>query len=505
MKITNGKFKGYYVYLPDELYKRAKELILPQNINIDFLIILLHLIYQKSIENKKIENNGYIRLYSSYLRGLDFRENGIYYRYNEHIEFLKENKIIELIDHSISKSESRGFRIHSDIFQKNKQTEKVYLQSNKIKTKLEKRINTRKNEVRTELPHLSKWLDDESNKLQIDEVNALKFIKREYSNHDSKEYKHREMFIKEFEMNKTTFSRDGKDNRLHTVMSRLPKDLKPFVTFDNIPIVEIDIKNSQPFILGYLILNSILKNNETSFSKLIFRKINNPIKTKYYNKKINKNYRINIKYINNISISLQNISSELNFTELIGYIDLVKCKQIYETISEKLYEKGIIKDVLSTNRNNSSFSVNLFDKKEKRIIEKYFQSKRDAAKKITLNALYSKPKPKKENDTIKGFFSLIPSVYKFVNAFKQDDYKLFSILMQRIEAKAMLDNVTKKIAKNHPEMLLFTRHDSICTTIDFKDILEKEMQLYLNEYFEMHVNIDKEFWNKEKEFDLIAC
>ena len=114
-------------------------------------------------------------------------------------------------------------------------------------------------------------------------------------------------------------------------------------------------------------------------------------------------------------------------------------------------------------------------------------------KKITLNALYASPK-KSGVKALESFKQLFPEVSKILDVMKQNNKNELPILMQRIEARCVLDSCSKKVAEKYPEMLLISRHDSLSTTVDCFDILHSQFQKLLTDYFGVEVIVGKESW-----------
>ena len=56
----------------------------------------------------------------------------------------------------------------------------------------------------------------------------------------------------------SVFSREGRDDRLHTIFTHMPSDLLKFVRFNNQEFVEADIKSSQP-LLATIFIDVIVK------------------------------------------------------------------------------------------------------------------------------------------------------------------------------------------------------------------------------------------------------
>jgi HNH endonuclease/NUMOD4 motif len=103
---------------------------------------------------------------------------------------------------------------------------------------------------------------------------------------------------------------------------------------------------------------------------------------------------------------------------------------------------------------------------------------RENTKKEVMRIFYSDPR--KENipfyEPCKKFERHFPVTYQLFKAIKANDYTLLPVLLQRIESFIVIDTICKQINKNHPEIPLFTIHDSIVTTEDNKDVAEAIMR-----------------------------
>jgi hypothetical protein len=67
---------------------------------------------------------------------------------------------------------------------------------------------------------------------------------------------------------------DKKGNRVHTNLTNLASDLRSFITYEDRKLGQVDLKNSQPFLLNLIIKNRInlMKQNEVD-EYMQFKKI----------------------------------------------------------------------------------------------------------------------------------------------------------------------------------------------------------------------------------------
>lgn len=505
MKISTRK-GNYFVNLPTLLYSDLKKCCENQdNIDIDLAAFLLHLIIKGTFKNKDNEQNGWVRLCYENL----VKYNNKQYKHPEHFDFLEYHGFIETTTHingiDGKKNTCIGYRIKDQYLNNDDLSslltldgstgyQKHKITNDKIKRSQHKYIQRRRVEAKHNTEHLTKWLD--STDFTINKDEAIKFIEHKYSAKKDVIKKAKRLHdIDKFDTALTAYSRDGKDDRLHHYFVQCGSDLKQFVRFRGQPLKEIDIKSSQPFIYTYILEVVIeivtkyddIKECTKQLTTVLNRLINNTGRGYYID---NRYHKVGIKNMIYYTIKTIKTLTPLDFVEIYNFIKLVRDGGIYEYVSEQLFALGSIKYV------NDKYITKLIEEVSKGCyIQKEFEfdTLRDCAKKITLNALYSSP----NNDKVAAvnhFLSLFPAVAKILAALKKSNYKDLPILMQRIEAKCILDHCSKKVAKKYPKLPLICRHDSLSTTVDWSDILEQEFTELLNNYFGMEVKVGISDW-----------
>jgi hypothetical protein len=499
MKISTTK-GDYFISLPKPLYKGLKTISTQKdNINFDLLAILTHLILTNRYADKNFKDGKeWVHLSAQILRA---NYDTTKYKSSEHINFLIENEIIEMIPHyhnaKEKKGKSRGYRIHQNYFdtKENKHIslfdsafQIIPISESGIKKKCLKRIQGRKQNANRIIGNLTNWLN--SGKFEFDEASAIEFINSKYNEESGRKDK-RMFHIKNFQASLQIYSMEGKDGRLHSSFTSLPTDLKQFVTFNGKKLKEADIKSSQPFILT-IVLELIIK----EYKKEIDRK--GIITIKHFSKKITKLlYKYTDIRFNNVlsiyfmcyyitSIVLINIK-DTDKEDINRFIFLIRNGDIYELVGKELLQSGAIW------LENGVYYTKILKKDTEHQKIEDFETLRKCAKTITLNAIYCSPKTKAIR-VVNEFRKLFPTVTKWLDALKKNNYSDLAILMQQIESKAVLLYATKEIIVKHPEMLLISRHDSLSTTEDYFDILHSEFKKLLSDYFGIEVEIGKEVW-----------
>ncbi len=491
----NTKKGSYYVYLPTKLYKKIVELSEEnEQIDLGLLAFLLHIIVKGKFKDKELEKGSeWVHLCSDILRKYDCKT----YNASNHLKFLEEKGILVSVPHIKNikgKSDScKKFKILEQYLIPENETvsandSKIFMQeyevnNKQVSEKNQERITQRKGVAQYKTEHLTKWLNNSGFSMNID--SAEEYINDKYGNDSAMKMK-RQIAINEFKHLSNKYSREGKDDRLHSYFTTLPSDLKQFVTYEGQTLKEADIKSSQPFILTVILgiikdeyyyeITKFKQISEKRFSKRLYKRISRLI-----NLYEEEEYELDIKGIcYNITIMLQETTEPFDFTEIDRFISLIHSEDIYAYVGENLLKSGTI-----WFRRNKFF-VKLFDKEKKVYRIHDFDNLRKCAKKITINALYASPK-KSGVTALQDFKKLFPEVTKLLDIMKKNKKAELPILMQRIEAKCVLDHCSKKISKNHPEMLLFARHDSLVTTEDKFELMKKEFNELLNNYFGIEV------------------
>lgn len=205
------------------------------------------------------------------------------------------------------------------------------------------------------------------------------------------------------------YSIDSTSGRFHSNVTNMAKGLRPFLRINDEPLVNCDIKNSQPF------LSTILLTDPGKVSSLT----NNPAFT----------------------LLLQTLKVSL-YQDVNKYISLVISGQLYEYLMNEFSKEGL-----------------------------YLT--RDETKRQVLRILFARNRMPKDETNRKArqiFKDRFPKVHRIFSKIrgsakgdKFTNFKRFAILLQRIESHLMLDVILKRIYKELPGTIAVTIHDSIMT------------------------------------------
>lgn len=269
------------------------------------------------------------------------------------------------------------------------------------------------------------------------------------SNQDKVKHYKNSSTIEEFYSRKWKYSiKKETDNRLHTVITRINKNLLKFVTYKNEKLGEIDIKTSQPLFL-FIALNSIF--NTT---------VNSKLKTFLKNK----------------------LGKGLQKKLIENGVDKEELKKFGKIILEgDLYNYLITKIEIQKNSNNKYYYKS-FDEKLGRNRTVEFASKRELMKTATLRAMYGG-----KGEIVNDIREMFPSIKIIINLINKEEglsetKNNLSNILQNLEAYIVLDLMAKDISNRFKEIPLFSKHDSLITYNNSIEEVKAFMQTKFKEY-----------------------
>jgi hypothetical protein len=248
--------------------------------------------------------------------------------------------------------------------------------------------------------------------------------------------------------------------------------LRNFLSYQGSPLVSIDVKNSQPYLLCLLLQPSFWA------SEKIVRPTAIPIKKKVSEKIKNKKvilHSLSSLCINTTTILEYNKHPYLNIDSLsldnsIDYFMLVEIKSILEKSRFGEYiEKA------TTGKLYESLQEG-FEQ-----VLGYAMTDRKELKTAVFQVLFT---PNnfigQEHAAPKRIFKQrYPEVYAVCNAIKKKDSKLLPKLLQQLESHIILNVVAKRLQKEYPKVPIFTVHDSIMTVPEHADLVAQIMEAEL--------------------------
>ncbi|MEI9943291.1 MAG: hypothetical protein WDN26_03650 [Chitinophagaceae bacterium] len=327
--------------------------------------------------------------------------------------------------------------------------------------------------------YLKRWFDDE---LRIDFLKAKSFIDQDYFNalKNAREKRERKRhkniaslppleevvnFGNVLKMKNITiidthdFSHkikfDLTSGRFHTPLTRLKKELRPYVDRGQ-KLVNIDITNSQPF-LSLIVLDYEI------FNRLDIKGLIAKYNLSYKDIEIINNKQILIKPSNTYTMLVNLIKRSQTLDDVKEYKKAVIEGKYYEKFGEILISKGLMPEEILGIANPS-----LRDKK----IRKY-------AKTATFQSFFDKKSSERYNPIVMAFKSCFPNVYKIFQVIKTGErtkltirkknqntsaYNTLACVLQRFESFLVIDKTCDEINSTFPNIPIYTIHDSITTT-----------------------------------------
>ena len=249
-------------YIPEKVYEKIQSLDFK---NKEHLYVVCDMVYRSTIYKK--ENKDYSNQFIDIPR---YYFKDIIGRYNEYTDYLIDNGVIEC-DNKYSKvgGKALGYRFNDEYISK-----LVDIEINKevIAKKIIKNKNERNNLVNENL-HL--YRDYFLSTFKIDYEKAIEYLNNWFNNSTSllnsllcgtklnpewiklvNKYNHIYMSLNAINDGDLYFRKNKTNGRIDTNLTSLKAEYKQFIISDK-DLVQIDIVNSQPFILS-LYLNSLL-------------------------------------------------------------------------------------------------------------------------------------------------------------------------------------------------------------------------------------------------------
>jgi hypothetical protein len=438
------------VFIPEALDIKRLIIASPPVINgfsVEKLLLVISFISEVSFSNdENISAEGFVRIHSKILQSH-------VHDYKAYLNYLEDNDVIKIDRHYRVGEKCRGYRFAD------KYNSKVVEEWIEIKT-FGSRRNTKKltsAEARTLFKHiyLSKWID----LITIDYEAARSHLESEaalLSNDDSKSlnsFNSGIISISKINNKEFYWSIDSTSNRFHSNLTNLNSNLRRFIRYNNKPLVSYDIKNSQLyFVLALLSQTFYTPGNKLNINKLNIKSIRNPeIK----------------EIVKEATIMLENLKKTPNSVDINFYKKLVSDGKLYDELVIKAKEQTI-KQLSDRSKVKHAIFLLLFSN------DKPWQSRPSQFKRL--------------------FMSVFPSIWGLFKIIKRRHHNSLAIILQRIESYMVIDIICKKIARIDSNIPLYTIHDSIATTEEYSEIVNKVIYEKLTEYIGIPPTLKTEYW-----------
>jgi hypothetical protein len=463
-KNSHIEVKGYRCLLPSGL-DLAKLLTLnPPDFEPDLGLLhyLVHLTIEVAANNGDLmTKDGFVPFNAQILRGKSKE-------YRPHLTYLVDQGVLDEDRQYVVGKHSRHFRI-AEKYLSNRLSEIVITD-----TKLLKSIdgNSGLNFHDTmQYQNLYRWFDPEKLKIDLEAAEAYIYAQLDKNRDESYYGAYISAYTKILKVRMIAegafwFNVDKFGKRLHTNLTNLDKDLKPFVTFEGQHLVSVDVKNSQPF-FSLKILEGVKQGRYQSISHT-----KTPTDT----------------------IMIVEEAQTLDFTDVLEYRGEVVGGTLYESLeSEMRKEFG-----------DGYFTRPwIYDVSKRRVVRNTF-TPRQIVKGVTYQIFFSKNEVVKKEKEL--FRRLYPAVMNAFENYKgnlhlryKDRHRRLAKALQRIESGIILDKVVKAISRSRPDLTIYTIHDSIVTTVGNESYVSEVMQRILAENIGYPPTLATEYWCKDRQ------
>jgi hypothetical protein len=253
---------------------------------------------------------------------------------------------------------------------------------------------------------------------------------------------------------------DKTTGRLHSPLTQLKKGLRKYLRYNSQKLVNVDIVNSQPLmsliVLDIEIFYKLGIGNLIARYNPLFKRI--PIENKGEN---TTQFYHNSSYTMLVKMIITNSQKK----DVIEFKESIIQGRFYEYFAGVLYMKGLIpQEILSI--------------PDKDLCNKL---QRDFAKVATFQAFFEKVYATKWSVYVRAFKECFPNVYAIFQLIKRGkgEHNTLACIFQRFESHLILHKICVDIHHHHPEVPIFTIHDSIAT-------VERHVDTVIH-YFQRHI------------------
>jgi hypothetical protein len=379
--------------------------------------------------------------------------------YKEYLNYLiNDLKVIESDNSYVIGKKSRGFRF----VDKYQTMVKPYVVNDfNMRKKMKNEYNKANLSVKN-LNYLTKWFDDG---LEINFSKCHEFLKQEFNLKTAYPYLRDFDIVKEKnkipinQFNRNLIALNNIDNncyflkrddnilRFHSNLTNMSSVLRNAITYKGEKLYSIDVKNSQPYLSVALFDKEFWNKSPNNTNKLTIYKLLNSYL--YY-------------------IMLVETPKTLINKDFKKYVNLVKSGEFYEYLAEE-YKSKLGLEYADRKQVKSAVFQTLFTG------NRFIGQQKAAPKKL--------------------FSELFPDVYDVFKVIKKKDKSLLPRLLQSIESYLIIDVICKRIGKELPKAPIYSIHDSIATTLEYKDKVEHIMLDEFKKSIGFEPKLSVEEWN----------
>lgn len=258
----------------------------------------------------------------------------------------------------------------------------------------------------------------------------------------------------------------GKNHRLNSLFTQIPKNLRPWILCDGKPLVGVDVKSCQPYLLATVMEDKFFNSRVEGYN---LHTIYPSLYKDLYDQNIvqglcnteNELILSSTGYTNNYVVSSTGITSNniSNYSNTIKYSPFMWCQffkpkeikniQEYQSVP---FEQDYYTYVIKTNT-------------DMEITPEEFEKERSSFKKGTMYIMFDEDKYRRNNNPkVKYMQQCFPGVNKWLElALEHIGGKELSYILQRSESYFLLNKVSRQFNHKNPNAPIFTIHDGLYT------------------------------------------
>lgn len=433
-----------------------------RKVKIDVFYHIIDLITARMYKSTSEQFWGFVDIHSDHF--LRFHHD-----YKEYIEYLKIHRIIDT-NYYIPDEKSYGYCINLGTIDFDCPFIEIPIKDKLLRAKIES--DRYEKEIfspgATSYSYLGKWFNP---LLKIDAKKARKILVKMYHEVEANKenYKPKELtkahnklmknlgVIEELEAQHFYCDLDNNIGRFHSNLTNLKKELRSCITYDGQKLVNIDVRNSQPFLSTCLLRADFWTYGHHGLNIYKMPSAMNIIAGYKVPKQDIKIHGIqSYEHIDELMDSIKQYTMSVTFMlkslnkDHMEYISFAKSSIFYKKVHKKIYPG----ESFDKRKVKSSFFQYIYSSNE----QDYWEEKK----------LISKA---------------FPSVTRLFKFLKQEDYVLLSHIMQRLESILIIEVVARRIAAEKPNLPFYTVHDSIATIpseVNYvKQVIKEEFNNYL--------------------------